>query len=332
MNGEFRQDKVTRRWVIYAPSRGKRPRDFQRGDQRETPPPYQPDCPFCPGHEDRLPPVIDQIDDDDGWRVRVVSNKYPALTPDGSPERDIRGIYLAAGAYGRHEVLIEDPRHNHQLGQMTQAEIEAVVTMYSRRFQVLAADERLQIVIIFRNHGLKAGTSLVHPHSQIIASGLAPQYVRWRESEAQSFYDTWGRCVMCDVLENEQNDGRRVVRDNEHFLAFVPWAAQAPFEVWIAPKRHQADFGEMKTEEISGLADALGRVLNLYIHKLGDPDYNFVIHTATRYKSGEPQLHWFLQILPRTGTKAGFEIGSGMNINPSIPEQDADFLNGKTND
>ena len=123
-------------------------------------------------------------------------------------------------------------------------------------------------------------------------------------------------------------DQRRVIVENDYFIAFIPFAAQVPFEIWIMPKKHRANFGNISDAEKTDLAPALRYCLARLHGKLGDPDYNYVINTSARYRADEPQLHWYLQILPRLTTRAGFEIGSGININPSVPEKDIDFLRG----
>ena len=183
------------------------------------------------------------------------------------------------------------------------------------------------MTIIFRNHGVRAGTSLIHPHSQAIVTGMVPNHIRWREEQAQLYFDEWGRCVYCDILEFEMRNPKRVVLENPSFLAFVPFAAEVPFEIWIMPKQHQASFSQISDESKTFLARGLLDILNRLYTKLNDPDYNYIINTAPQYKAGEPQLHWYLQIRPRLTTLAGFEFGSGISINPSIPEEDADFLN-----
>jgi UDPglucose--hexose-1-phosphate uridylyltransferase len=159
---------------------------------------------------------------------------------------------------------------------------------------------------------------------------MVPHHIRWREEEAQRYFDEWGRCVYCDILDYELKDKQRIILENKSFVTFVPFAAEVPFETWIMPKNHKADFGEISDEEKSDLATSLHTMLKTLNHKLHDPDYNYVINTSVRYRAQQPQLHWYLQIRPRLMTSAGFEIGSGMNINPSIPEEDAKYLKTKT--
>jgi UDPglucose--hexose-1-phosphate uridylyltransferase len=241
-------------------------------------------------------------------------------------ERRSRGIYVCMEGFGHHEVVIESPLHNRDLGAMSSSEVAVVIETYHRRYADLMRKTENMMVIIFRNHGERAGTSLIHPHSQIIATGVVPRAVRWREEQAQRYYDEWGRCVFCEILEHELREGRRMLSENRSFAAFVPFAAEVPFETWIMPRDHKADFGDITDREKGDLAAALRTVLGRLRGRLGDPDYNFIISTSARYRAREPQLHWYLQVRPRLTARAGFEIGSGMSINPSIPEEDAQFL------
>lgn len=329
---EIRQNKATRQWVIYSKARRKRPNDFaEKSRMRKKVSAFSKACPFCPGNEHILPPVIFEKQSKDGsrWLTRVVPNKYPALVPEGSLDRFHKGIYVEMEGYGLHEVVIENPEHNKQIADMSNEAIRAIVETYHRRYVEIMEEHKNMMTIIFRNHGELAGTSLIHPHSQIIVTGFVPQHIRWREQEAQQYYDQWGRCVYCDILEFEQKEGSRVIFENNSFLAFVPYAAEVPFEIWILPKSHKADFGSVSGVEREDLSFALKECLSRLSKKLHDPDYNYVINTAARFKADEPQLHWYLQIRPRLTTQAGFEIGSGININPSIPEDDAAFLRGE---
>ena len=327
---EIRQNKASKQWVIYATARGKRPHDFRRQKEQSEPvPEFDQGCPFCPGNEGMLPPIMMEMpgENSERWQTRVVPNKFPALTPEGDTSRFTKGIYVAMQGYGRHEVIIESPFHNQQIAQMSSEDVGTVIETYHRRFIDLMKEHRNMMVLIFRNHGPRAGTSLLHPHSQIIVTGMVPNHIRWREEEAQRYFDEWGRCVYCDILEFEMQDPHRVVLENESFLAFVPYAAEVPFEIWIVPKKHQASFGNISDASKSLLSLALRDILARLHKKLNNPDYNYIINTSPQYKADEPQLHWYLQIRPRLTTQAGFEIGSGISINPSLPETDADFLN-----
>lgn len=328
MRNQIRQNLATGEWVIYAPARGKRPRDFRRParEQRELPE-RDPGCPFCPGNERELDEIVLEMPGREGlpWGTRVIPNKYPALVPEGGIERHREGIYVAMPGYGRHEVIIESPLHNRQPVHMDPEEMQCVVETYHRRYSALLEQHHNLLVILFRNHGERAGTSLIHPHSQAIVTGIVPSPIRRREEAARHYFDRWGRCVYCDILNFEQKDRTRVLEENASFLAFIPFAADVPFEVWIVPKEHQADFGQITEAQRADLAALLHAVLSGLCTRLNDPDYNYVIVSSARYRAGEPQLHWYVRVRPRLTTFAGFEIGSGMSINPSFPEDDARF-------
>jgi UDPglucose--hexose-1-phosphate uridylyltransferase len=326
--GEIRQNKATKQWVIYAPSRDERPRDYQRGKEVQNLPGYDPDCPFCPGNEEMLPAIIMELNvpGKDCWQTRVVPNKFPALNPQGDLHRNVEGIYLKLSNFGRHEVIIENQRHDRGIAHMSSEEVDRIIKTYQRRYVQVMDEHDNMMAILFRNHGIRAGTSLLHPHSQLVVTSIVPREIRWRENEAQRYFDDWGSCVLCDIIAFETREGARIIQENDSFVSFVPYAAEVPFEIWIAPKYHKADFGAVSQRERLDLASSLRSVLTRLYKALNDPDYNYVIHSAAKYKADEPHLHWFLQIQPRMTTQAGFEIGSGMRINPSLPEEDALYL------
>ncbi|MEI6043193.1 MAG: DUF4931 domain-containing protein [Chloroflexota bacterium] len=326
----IRMNRATREWVIYAPSRRIRPQDFQSKQTEVAPEANQmASCPFCkPAGEFKETILLEIPNSDGGWQTRVVANKFPALSPELKPKRSLTGIYLELPGYGHHEVVIENPDHLQNPAKMSIEEVSAIIETYRQRYLELITVRDNLFIIIFRNHGKRAGASLQHPHSQIIATPIVPRHYRWREDEAQRYFDEWGRCAYCDTMEFEIEDRQRVVGENEQFLAFIPYAAEVPFEIWIMPKEHRADFGTITPTEVVAFARLLREVLATLYTRLQNPDYNYAIMSAARYKIGEPQLHWYCQIHPRLTTPAGFEMGSGININPSLPEADAAFFNG----
>jgi len=323
---ELRRNELTGEWVAFAPPRSGRPKDWSRGrDDAPALPKRDPACPFCPGNEEELPGILLELTAPGGsqWQTRVVPNKYPALAPTGDIKRRTDGFHLSMDNYGRHEVIIESPDHDAELSEMSQLAVETIVETYHQRYiDAMRRHENL-LCVIFRNHGRLAGASLAHPHSQIIATGVVPRRIREREEHAEAYYDQWGRCVLCDMIEHELRDGGRLVDGNDSFAAFVPYAAAVPFEVWITPLRHTADFGAVRENEKRDLARSLRRVLTRLRRRLSAPDYNYVVHTAAQHRADEPQLHWYLQVQPRLTTRAGFEIGSGIRINPTLPEDNA---------
>ena len=184
----------------------------------------------------------------------------------------------------------------------------------------------INLITIFRNHGSKAGTSLVHPHSQIIATPIVPPHVRYPLEQAVLYFDNFGRCVYCDMIEEERKQKERLIIDTDNFLAFCPYAARTPFETRIYPKRHMTVFSHITDGEIEELAWVLRNVL-LKLHIcLDNPDYNYVIRSAPVGEDNARYLHWYMVIIPKITTRAGFEIGSGIYINSVPPEDSARYL------
>ncbi len=326
---ELRKNIISRQWVIIATERARRPHQFTREKKvRNELPWHVPNCPFCPGNEAETPPETFRLPVAGNWRVRVVPNKFPALTAEGELVRTNIGNKRTISGVGIHEIIIETPDHNSTLALMNDAEVERVIEAYLHRYHCTLADSRAEHVTLFKNHGAAAGTSIEHPHSQIIATPIIPGEIRERLESALQFYDESGQCMFCATLKGEQEEGTRVVDENEQFVAFIPFAALSPFHLWIFPKRHCAAFGAINDAEGTALASILRRVLRKLYDGLGDPDYNFVIRTAPKESERLRHYHWYVTIVPRVTQTAGFELGSGMFINMALPEESAQFLRG----
>jgi UDPglucose--hexose-1-phosphate uridylyltransferase len=323
---ELRLNQITRAWVIIAKERAKRPEEFKRAKEREPLPEHVEGCPFCPGNEHMTPPESCRVDGENGWKIRVVENKFPAVSSSGEKQRVIQGNMRLVSGVGQHDVIIETPRHDLSPAVLDLPHVEDLVRTYRKRFLQAYEDPRVEHVIIFRNHGEGAGTSLEHPHSQLIAVPVVPVQFRDRISAAMHFFDDTGECIICDLMRIELNEGARVVLDTEHFLTFVPYAAICPFHMWIFPKRHSATFSRITDEETKDLALHIRTLLAKFHHGLDNPDYNYIFRSSRPMDSDNEYCHWYLSMIPRLAKTAGFELGSGMYINPSLPEECAEFL------
>ena len=326
---EIRQDPATKEWVILASNRVKRPRDFMKKRQKRSLPPYQPSCPFCPGNEYLCPEEILRYPakEGSGWRVRVITNKYPALVPQGSPQQSGEaGFFTKMNGVGAHDVIVETPVHNRFIPLMEDQEVEELLTVYRERYNQLSRDPGVKVIIIFKNHGEAAGTSLIHPHSQLVATPIVPAELRQQFEVAIAHYNNTGRCLYQDIIDHELRAGERIVMDTEGFVVFHPFASRMPFETWVVPKKGQASFGNVPTKDLASLAQVLRiTLLKLYL-SLNDPDFNYVIHTAPVGDESKDYYLWHVRIVPRLTSIAGFEIGSGMYINAAFPEETADFI------
>ncbi|HEY9850265.1 MAG TPA: galactose-1-phosphate uridylyltransferase [Leptolyngbyaceae cyanobacterium] len=325
---ELRQNIITRDWVIIAIERAKRPHEFATTKKENIVIPcYKEDCPFCFGNEHRTPEEeILRLSDHRGWRVRVVPNKYPALSSAGERVRKVDGIYHSLSGVGIHEVVIEHPRHDVNIALLSVADIANILRVYCERYTKIKQDSRIESVVIFKNHGIEAGTSLEHPHSQITATPIVPSQIRVRIEEAIRFFDDTGECICCRMLADELAAKERVVFESEHFVAFIPYAALSPFHTWIFPRRHTSSFDDITYVEIVDLAYNLKTVLAKLYYGLNNPDYNYSIRSVPVSEGQTSYFHWYIAIIPRVSKTAGFEMGSGMYINTAMPEDSAKYL------
>jgi UDPglucose--hexose-1-phosphate uridylyltransferase len=327
---EFRLNEATKDWVIIATERAKRPHEFRLSDKSLTQgrPVQKGDCPLCPGNE-HLEQDLELLrleGGQTGWDVRVLPNKFPALSPNLSSARWEEPMARRMEGWGHHEIVIDSRRHNATLASATQENVGLMLQAWRIRYNELLSRPESAHVTVYKNHGERAGTSLEHPHSQIVSMPIIPGQVRHRLEDNMRFFNEFGRCVYCKMLEHEQAEKTRVVQQSEHFTAFVPFAAFSPFHLWILPHRHTPCFAEVTDEEIQDLANVLRMTMARYYYGLNDPDFNLVVQSAAREYVGAAFFHWYLAVVPRLSKAAGFEMGTGMFINTSIPENDARFL------
>ncbi|MCX7925144.1 MAG: DUF4931 domain-containing protein [Fimbriimonadales bacterium] len=328
---EIRWDLITEERVIIATERSRRPHDFKKSDTPAEPKPEQvANCPFCVGNETLTPPEVDAFrevgtaPDTPGWWVRVVPNKFPALAPEGDLKPRESGIYTFADGVGVHEVLIETPKHNETPVAASPNQWLEAMRMYQRRLQVLSQDERLKTVLIFRNEGRAAGASLEHPHSQLVGLTFVPPVLQRHIEGVQRYRSRHGRHPFEAIIEQELREGVRVVRQTERFLLYAPFASRAPYELVILPLEPIARFEQMSDEMLREFAQLLQDALRRLHAVLNDPPYNFMLFTAPCAYDEEFWLH--LRIAPRLSIDAGFELGSGVGINITAPEDAAHYL------
>lgn len=312
-----------------AKERAKRPNDFVRQQTKPEQPAFSPSCPFCPGNEAMTQlETLSYCDQNTGrWRVRAFSNRFPALTPEGSTKRrEEENFFLGMDGVGAHEVIVETPLHNKPLALMTDSEVEDVLRAYHERYNALSQMPSVRLVILFKNHGPSAGTSMEHPHSQLVATPVVPRHIRIQYEVATRHYDNTGRCLYSDLVARELRVGKRTVTETKRFVVFHPFASHLPFETWIVPRIHRACFGNASAEDLVDLAHVL-RITLLKIYRgLNNPDFNLAINTAPVGDENKNYYLWHLRIIPRLVETAGFEMGSGININTALPEETAPFI------
>jgi UDPglucose--hexose-1-phosphate uridylyltransferase len=261
-----------------------------------------------------------------GWQVRVVPNLYPALRIEGTLDERVEGLFERMNGIGAHEVIIETPDHHASLATLPLRHIETVLWAFRDRSLDLMRDARFRSLQIFKNHGVAAGASLEHPHSQLIALPIVPKRLQEELTGCEGYYRSHGRCLFCTMIQQEVQAARRVVLENAEFVALAPFASRFPFELCILPKTHGPAFERAHRETYGLLAAILQDVLRRTQILLHDPPYNFMLHSAPWTDACDPYYHWHLEITPRLTGVAGFEWGTGFYINPTLPEEAARFL------
>ena len=310
--GELRKDYILDRWVIISAGRGKRPKQFKKLETVEVKVDF-----FAPGNESMTPPEIGRTGTKKKWKMRWFENKFAALEPQGQADIRTDNTYFTfSGNYGYHEVVVETPRIDKQLYDLSTDEIEKVLEVYQRRIEDLSGKPNIKYVCVFKNHGQKGGTSIVHSHSQIMAINHLPKEVRDEVEASKRF----GKCPYCDIINIEKGSLRRCF-ENDDFVAFAPYASRFNYEIWIFPKAHIRTLGDVKN--LNSLAEIMKKVLKK-LKKIG-ADFNYYLHY---YPDGE-DLHFHIEVAPRIATWAGFELGSGTVINSVPPEDAAKFYRGE---
>jgi UDPglucose--hexose-1-phosphate uridylyltransferase len=326
---EIRLNRLTGEWVIIAPERGKRGGNLVPPGVAAEVPDFVATCPFCPGNEAAAIEERYRASDDQGhWTIRSVVNKFSVLSPSGevAPVDACGPVGENVNGVGLHEVLVESPRHHLMPGLFTVEHMREILAAYRHRFRAFYADSRVRHVIVFKNHGADAGASQQHPHSQIVGIPIVPGQILERIERTRRFFRETGQCLGCTMIAQEREQGCRIIAENAHFIAFIPYAALSPYHLWIFPKVHTASFAEQPLETLPALAEVLYTVLAKVHGLLANPAFNLIVRSLGPAEKEASHFHWYISIIPRVNKAAGFELGTGMYVNPSLPESRAQAL------
>ena len=309
--GELRKDYILNRWVVYSTARGSRPRQFKEITKAAEGP-----CLFCKGNESQTPSEIGRIGTKNDWKLRWFANKYPALEPKGDPKQTTtHKFFTDAVNYGYHEVIVESPKHDKQLSDLSEKEIADVLGVYQQRIADLGKKKNIAYVNVIKNHGARAGTSIVHTHSQVMATTIIPPVIQEKIIAIKKFL----KCPYCEIITAESDSSRKCF-ENSDWLAFCPFASRYNYEIWIAPKKHIKSLAEAN---LDSLAEIMKKVLSR-VSEL-KASYNFYL----TYSPPGENLHFHIEIMPEIAIWGGLERGSGIVINSVFPEEAAKFYRGE---
>lgn len=327
---EFRQNPITKQWVLIAPKRSKRPEDFKTYSVTAGLPELESSCVFCPGNEHKNPDLLGGYRTPAGnnWELRVIPNKFASL--EQTKVYRHQEFYNSMAGYGEHEVIVTR-KHNEPVALQSAQVVELSLQTFANRIQELKQDPRVAYVQIFHNHGRDAGATSVHPHHQLLATPLVPPHIHAEIMGCYYYYQHHKMCVYCDIMTEEIALRDRLVYENEHFVVLSAYASRSPFETWILPKKHGARFEDISAEQLKHLSFVLKVTLGQLYTKLSDPPLNFYLHTMPIKRDKhtlqeEGSYHWHLTVFPRLTIWAGFEYSTGIPVNPMPPEVTAKFL------
>jgi len=300
---ELRIDTIHDRSVIVAPKRGVRPHDVP---EEITVAPKN--CPFCPDAMRKKKIVVRSGRGEN--EIRVIRNEFPAVSQN-NPK-----------AYGYQEVIIETPAHNVELADLSVAHLDHLLGLYQHRTRDISRMRKMEYILIFKNHGGKAGASLVHAHSQIFATGFVPPHIAQKLVNVSAYKIEHGTCYYCDTIAKEKRGPRRIL-SNKYVTAFAPYVSHYPYEAWLFPTRHMDNLTRLTRAERLAFAKALRAILQK-VNRTNLP-YNFYLHQTLT----EKDEHFYLRIAPRQQTWGGVEVGSRLVINSVAPEDAAKFYRKK---
>ncbi|MDP2647838.1 MAG: DUF4921 family protein [Candidatus Yanofskybacteria bacterium] len=320
---EFRKDLVSGEWVLFSTGRKRRPHQSNSKDQLSSPT----ECPF-----DDLKKTGQEIVwnyPEGSEEITVIKNKFPAVKPGLCAPLFNIGPFEAHEGSGTHDVFVYKD-HNKLFADFSEPEFVNVIRAYKKRYlEILQLEDCAQYVLLFHNYGSDAGASIMHPHSQVLSTPILPPDVSRSLHGAKNFFQANQKRVYDLMIAWEKEQKKRIVYENDFFVAFCPFVSKYPYEIRIFAKDGHAHFEKMPDALDPHLANALSVVLKKTSKALDNPSFNFFIHTAP-VESSEKDLHdfysWHVEIIPKLKIDAGFEMGTGVVINVVDPDEAAQLL------
>ncbi len=321
---EFRYNKLTKQWVLFAPNRAKRPFELQKNKEillqgKES-------CPFEPGNEKMTPNEVARFEDENGnWTSRVVPNLYNALSIEDDINSQRQNGFEKRSGFGAHEIIIETREHHLQMFDYKTSNFIEYFNIIKKRVNDLKKDKRLKYFSIFKNNGLDSGASLEHSHSQLIAMPFLPTSIESELKEYKEFKEQHGRSFFEDLIYDEKSFEKAIVIENSSFIAYCPYASSFSFEVIIMAKEDISNILECEDRHTYALSEIMEFIFSKYKKALGEIPFNMLIKNGDlQNKNNTNRFH--IQICPRIYKMAGFELDSKIQINTILPELAAQIL------
>jgi len=320
---EFRYNKLTQHWVLFAPNRAKRPTNFNTLKKSSIQSIQS--CPFELGHENKTPNELARIGNEKEWRCRVIPNLYNALSIDTEPKSYKSGNFEIKRGFGAHEIIIETPSHTKQMFEFTTDEFFDYFSIIKLRLKDLKKDIRIKYFSVFKNYGENGGATLQHSHSQLIATPFVPKtmnkalnyYKQYKEDTERDFFD--------DLIVDEKNFKKTILFENSSFIAYCPYASRYPFEISIVATKELKSILDFTDIDIYSLSEIIHFCFSKLNSALGTPDFNMLIKNGDIQSATNPN-RFHIEILPRLYKIAGFELDTDIMVNTFLPETAAEIL------
>ena len=310
---EIRIDDINNDIVIFAKDRSRRPMDkVIKGNEECIIKEYNKSCPFCRGNEYYTLESKFKIENEKGWIVRSIDNKFPIVDN------------LQDNIYGNHEVMIDTYRHNGSFYNMTEEEFYNMLLMYKDRYSNLIKNKKVQYVSIFKNYLREAGASLNHPHSQIVSLSIMPPDIEREIYISKQYYIKNNRYLYDDIINEEINTKKRVINNSENFLTIVPKTTKYTGEIRILFKKN-IKFEHIRNKDIRELSSIFKRLFSNLFEINGDIPFNIFIHSHPK----DNELEYFnvhIHIIPRMYRFGGFELSTGIYVSSIEPKDLADKI------
>lgn len=316
---ELRQDLISGDWILFSP---KRIYSLSSGDSfREQ---SRGRCPFADPKKAGGGKVIAWYPEDKvrGWRVAVIPNKSPAVRASRKVARQRGGGHLRhIEGYGHHEVVITRD-HDSNFPKLSEEDANLLFHTFKDRYRSIAQDKNTDFISIFHNWGPKTGASVYHPHYQILSLPVVPPMNQRSLLNSKRYRRDYHKCAHCAEIELAQKSEKRMIYEDDLAVAFCPYAPKEPFEFRVSPKGHTPFFEKSTEYEIHSMVKALQFALRQLEKTIKNVNYNFYLHTApVKERNKYRYYHWHIQVVPRLNISAGFELTTGMEINPIFPEE-----------
>jgi UDPglucose--hexose-1-phosphate uridylyltransferase len=324
---QLRKDLVSGTWVIFSTKRKDKPDSLKNELQKEKNHNDTKNCPFCKEniHEQESDVLVYKKSDGD-WSLKVFPNKFPAFSSDyQNINKREEGPFEIMDGIGYHEVLITE-NHKEDIPDMEIMQVAEIIDAYQERYIALMNKRHIKYISIFKNHGHKAGASISHPHSQIMAMPVIDPDVFRSLDGSEKYYTAHRECVHCTMIEWEKEVGQRVIFENKDFIVVCPFVSRVSFEIRIYPKRHLSYFERTTDEQKMGLAEAMKSALLKLKKNLNNPAYNLFLHTSPCDGQTYDHYHWHFEIFPKTNIWAGLELSTGIEMCSVLPEEAAKIL------